>query len=1178
MEQRVLNTRSVKTIGVGGLETWTTVVIDSLHYESHLICTNCGPLGLKGESVEPSTNRAALSDRSWARIVHSDENHTSGDVDFDPQTASDDLKQQINRFRVCACLVAYVLIFIKHIPSCRPNLTYANALCNKWYEILWNEYNLPRPSKRKKIKLRMMFELFATESAVFETFMLPETAVDYADMQPDERGNLSPFCIEQLAHVIRSLQRCLDFETILTAWSHSLDHSPATSSHIFQMKTVLAQLHGSELDHLKLGGEVPPAAGPPAQAQMPPPHAQHEAQARGAEIDPSAQATFQAMGNVQQQQPQQQQLPQFAEERDSDEVSVTDSAIMAAADSAVRAHGEGSTSADAVLAMANRSRGNDAHPQPPPPPPPQQAQQARGRSDDGWTHSANGKVNNPASKILFKKLIDKDDGLTRQGCVDAATDLAMTRTLRCEMSNRALTQKIKTNAAGEHVQLTRLLTDGYDNDKEPMHLMASTGQVISAKRAAGACMPNPSDILSRGFRQEFLKGVIAGVPTTGFHDDYAKIGINPSGWEYEVLPGDATLRGPADFNFSWVRLSAFTKSSGGDDGQVALAGGKQKSLWANSAKTVQGAMKGKFSLMSAYSVPREFIRDLLFMIAWNPIENKIRIPKPNYVVDRGHVNTTTSMRADNHPIDASTKPTVIHPSGMFVAGGTDYLQEAFRDPHALPRPRCSMLGDSIMQNRLDALVDKRALPVCATPESFERGVPIKECEAFNGFYFNKHTASEQAALVMEMGLSLANVPGIAGGMYTTVPDTFKMVNTVTHRDAVELQREATVLQEKRAAVDARSAAGSSSPDVQMADAGSEGGAEAPLRRDSFGELELGSNQATLAEDRDEDFAEFEVRESPGEADEDQQTVDTPLQQHIEYPAAAGTPPRPGAAVAIEARASADPSATVPTLPYEWDQAAIFFSIKMAETLHNDVHAYVGKFRDKFGDVYDDEEPELTLATLPQLSLRFPGVTDGTTQDSEGKTKELMPLSVAVPLEQSRFCDVAKQIRSERASKPLTEAVHSFAHGRAIAYNDPEVLEQEAEARGVDGGILMKGNLFARSTWQRFTISALDSRGMRTPEEEARVNDQGLCMRLRVRNHRASANPPHPEANAFLKGNVTRARPMTFTAQERYKRMLGDATEEDERPEMASDNCKRRSLERAREEDLMKKSMEAEPSV
>ena len=227
MEQRVLNTRTVRTIGANGLENFTTVVLDSLHYESHLICTNCGPLGLKAD-VEPSTNRAALSDRSWAHIVHSNDDHEVGDVDFDVQKCSDDVKQQVNRYRVLSSLVAYVLIFIKHIPSCQPNLSYANLLCNKWYEILWTEYNLPRPSKRKKIKLRMMLELFAVESAVFEKFGLPESGIDFPDMRPDEQGHLSPFCIEQLVDVVCSLQRCLDHEAILNAWSHSLDHSPAT--------------------------------------------------------------------------------------------------------------------------------------------------------------------------------------------------------------------------------------------------------------------------------------------------------------------------------------------------------------------------------------------------------------------------------------------------------------------------------------------------------------------------------------------------------------------------------------------------------------------------------------------------------------------------------------------------------------------------------------------------------------------------------------------------------------------------------------------------------------------------------------------------------------------------------------------------------------------------------------
>ena len=91
-------------------------------------------------------------------------------------------------------------------------------------------------------------------------------------MRPTQNGHLSPVCIEQLVDVVCSLQRCLDHEVILNAWSHSLDHSPATSAHVFQMKTVLAQLHGSELDRRVLVGDpAPPAA--PAAPQAPAPRA-----------------------------------------------------------------------------------------------------------------------------------------------------------------------------------------------------------------------------------------------------------------------------------------------------------------------------------------------------------------------------------------------------------------------------------------------------------------------------------------------------------------------------------------------------------------------------------------------------------------------------------------------------------------------------------------------------------------------------------------------------------------------------------------------------------------------------------------------------------------------------------------------------------------------------------------
>jgi hypothetical protein len=233
------------------------VVLDSIHYESYLMATNCGPLGLKAD-VEPNTNRTALSDRSIAQVVSAaDDDENGGDVDFDVEKCSEEMKARINMTRVISCITAYVLVFIKHQPHFRPNLTYANMLCNEWNNILWREYNLPRPSKRKKIKLRMTLEQLCVQSAVHEKLALSASAVDYADMVPDANGNLSPFCIEQLADVIVSLQRCLDLEVIHTAWSHSLDHSPATSSHVFQMKTVLSQLHGNPLDRRTLVGDMP---------------------------------------------------------------------------------------------------------------------------------------------------------------------------------------------------------------------------------------------------------------------------------------------------------------------------------------------------------------------------------------------------------------------------------------------------------------------------------------------------------------------------------------------------------------------------------------------------------------------------------------------------------------------------------------------------------------------------------------------------------------------------------------------------------------------------------------------------------------------------------------------------------------------------------------------------------
>ena len=87
-------------------------------------------------------------------------------------------------------------------------------------------------------------------------------------------------------------------------------------------------------------------------------------------------------------------------------------------------------------------------------------------------------------------------------------------------------------------------------------------------------------------------------------------------------------------------------------------------------------------------------------------------------------------------------------------------------------------------------------------------------------------------------------------------------------------------------------------------------------------------------------------------------------------------------------------------------------------------------------------------------------------------------------------------------------------------------------------------------------------------------DQGLCMRLRVRNHRSAAG--HDDADPALDAQVE-AQPHTFTAQERKKRKCGNADEDDD-ASMQSVPAKRRSLEREREKRLLDESMDIDASV
>lgn len=1138
MEQRVLNTRTVKVMGENGMESWTTVVLDSLHYESYLICTNCGPLGLKGDHQEPSTNRAALTDRTWAHIVHSaEDDDDTGDVEFDIQSLTDEVKQQVNRYRVCACLVAYVLIYIKHIPSCRPNLTYANMLTNKWYDIQWNEYNVQKPTKRKKIKLRMLMELFATESAVFEKFILRESGVDFVDMCPGEDGYLAPFCIEQLTDVVRSLQRCVDFEVIHTAWSHSHDHSPMTSAHRFQMMTELAGLHGTEMERSTLNGET----------GVPQPHENQSHQGRcEEEEDPETGVDYAYLEN------QKNGHAAWRKSEDTSEVVASqgsapgrmdednlrgeealslfneqfpadDSAVGASLPAATPrlAVAQSSIDAEAVMGLANRTRDANAPRAPLPSPTPPALPPDWSSRDTVALESAKD-VHGGATNTTATIVRMMETGVSRSECSARATELGERRALRCEMSKRLVSQSTPRDRDSQLNQITRLFTDKRGKNNECLLRIEATGKFVCAKRAAGACMPDLQDVLNSGIEAQFVKDMVQGKPSQSFASDHATTGVG-SGmlWEYKKRESnDGSMNMPADYDFNQAILKTFSKSSSGGDGSSGgvIGSQKQKSVWSNSAREIKKLWQGNngsYSLMKAKSMTVESMRDTIFQMSQSLGENKVLIPRSN-TINRHQLNEESCMLSGNKKFfDATKPPQYIHFNGMMIEkGGKLGHDPRFLAPLGFDTlTKSATTASSACKRRLDHMVDKRALPSCVLPESFERGVPVTGCEASNGIYVNKYVASQHVALVVESSHYLANVPGIANGAVSEVPFTFQVPKT-TKRNAVadeEVEEVRKDVGAKRKAVDE-----SATP---------------PPKNARVEEDEVCEEQEVEAvEDDDDAFVEVEAEQAPDLPEADTHSDLESVERSVSRPEAdeLNLNPKPGACDKA-AGASSAPSMKVDSLPLLWDQGSMFFSMKMVETLHNDCKEYVESVREKYPDAYANEDIDETLEKLPHITLRFPGTL-------EASKNTLCPLSCSVPLEESRFFDMSKHVASTRASKDLTEAVHSIAHGRSIAFNDPEVIEYEAEARGVNSGFVMEGNLFARSTWQRFTLSALDARGMRTSEEERRVNDQGLCMSHRVRNYLA-ANDEDVRNVSF--GGSTLADSRTFAGRERKKRQLAN---------------------------------------
>ena len=178
----------------------------------------------------------------------------------------------------------------------------------------------------------------------------------------------------------------------------------------------------------------------------------------------------------------------------------------------------------------------------------------------------------------------------------------------------------------------------------------------------------------------------------------------------------------------------------------------------------------------------------------------------------------------------------------------------------------------------------------------------------------------------------------------------------------------------------------------------------------------------------------------------------------------------------------------------------------------------------------------------------------------------MPLSCSVPLEQSRFCDVAKHIKSH--------AREQGAHrGRALVLRTaapsptttPRCWSRRRRRAALDSRHHHGGQpLRAEHVAALHALGARRARHAHARGGGARGRPGPLACALRVRNH--AARPKHDDADPSLKTPRGEAH-RTFTAQERLEAEAGRRGRGRRAP-VESLSCKRRSLERAREKELL----------
>ena len=244
MKREYIYSRTVTVKNSDGTESHVTMKFRTPHNETHAFCTNYGIAFTK--RGDPSDTKFAMFDRSIAhlvRTVNGCKAHT--DSEFRLHMAKPEQQRKLSIFRTMVCLIGKTRLVIKDVPALRPDLAFANRVFDHLNQhMLVNEYNLPAPQPRKRLKLEENLITLCCIDAVSRCFLYKQTASHFPSTLglDSVTGLPRQFNWEMLYDVVRQLHPTP--ELIFMAWSMSLSYNVGTAPHSCAAMTAICESFG----------------------------------------------------------------------------------------------------------------------------------------------------------------------------------------------------------------------------------------------------------------------------------------------------------------------------------------------------------------------------------------------------------------------------------------------------------------------------------------------------------------------------------------------------------------------------------------------------------------------------------------------------------------------------------------------------------------------------------------------------------------------------------------------------------------------------------------------------------------------------------------------------------------------------------------------------------------------